>query len=108
VVSLAALLLAVSCERSCPSHEQARLEEGLRFQLLYLRQPIHDFRADKLRSPESLEELVLTKYIRKIPVDPLARSASAWRYSPGSSSVAPEIRSGAAGRDCAGTPYAAW
>jgi general secretion pathway protein G len=77
-------------------------------QLLILRNAIGDFRADKIRSPESLEELVRTKYIRKIPVDPMSGSASTWQYSRGTTSVPPDLRSGAPGKDCAGAPYSSW
>jgi general secretion pathway protein G len=53
-------------------------ENALRYNLFQMRKAIDDFYADKQRFPGSLQELVEAKYMRKIPLDPITRSADSW------------------------------
>lgn len=53
-------------------------ENVLRADLTLMRKSIDDFYADKQRFPNSLQELVDEKYLRKVPVDPVTKSADTW------------------------------
>jgi len=53
-------------------------ENALRYDLFQMRKAIDDFYADKQRFPGSLQELVEAKYMRKLPLDPITRSADSW------------------------------
>ena len=53
-------------------------ENVLRADLALMRKAIDDFYADKQRFPGSLQELVDEKYMRKIPADPITKSADTW------------------------------
>ena len=53
-------------------------ENALRADLALMRKAIDDFYADKQRFPTSLQEMVDEKYMRKIPADPITKSADTW------------------------------
>ena len=53
-------------------------ENVLRADLTLMRKAIDDFYADKQRFPASLQEIVDEKYMRRIPVDPITKSAETW------------------------------
>lgn len=60
-------------------HAQRKTAENvLRADLTLMRKAIDDFYADKQRFPGSLQELVDEKYMRKVPVDPITKSAETW------------------------------
>lgn len=59
-------------------HAQRKAAENvLRGSLANMRKAIDDFYADKQRFPSTLEELV-PGYLRKIPADPITKSADTW------------------------------
>ncbi len=79
-----------------------------------MRRAIDKFTVDKERSPQSLQQLVESGYLRTIPTDPLTRSADTWitemeekPFSPGVPPGIKNVRSGAAGSDFEGKPYRA-
>ena len=78
-------LLAVVEYLSIPSdiiHGGSKLqhrEQVLRDDLLALRDVLAQFRQNRGRPPESLDELVAEGYLRKIPTDPFARSPNLWQ-----------------------------
>lgn len=53
-------------------------EEVLKADLHQMRKAIDDFFADKQRYPSSLEEIVEAGYMRKVPTDPISKSADTW------------------------------
>lgn len=53
-------------------------EQILKADLHQMRKAIDDFYADKQRYPSSLNELVEAGYMRKIPADPITKSADTW------------------------------
>lgn len=53
-------------------------ENILKADLALMRKSIDDFYADRQRFPASLQELVDLKYMRKVPVDPITKSADTW------------------------------
>lgn len=52
-------------------------ENALKYNLAQIRKAIDDYYADHQTYPPSLEDLV-PNYMRKIPVDPITRSADTW------------------------------
>ncbi|MHB0969297.1 MAG: type II secretion system protein [Thermoanaerobaculia bacterium] len=60
-------------------HAQRKAQENiLKADLANMRKAIDDFYADKQRYPSSLQELVEMKYLRRIPIDPITKSAETW------------------------------
>jgi len=54
------------------------MEAVLREDLWVFRDIIDQYKADKGEYPTTLEDLVTAGYLRKIPVDPVTRSADTW------------------------------
>lgn len=52
-------------------------ENALRYNLAQIRKAIDDYYADHQKYPPSLEDLV-PNYMRKIPADPITKSADTW------------------------------
>jgi hypothetical protein len=69
-----ALLLALACRK----HVDHR-PDALRDILPPMRAAIEKFHHDNGRYPHSLNELV-PKYLRRVPVDPMTKSATTWRF----------------------------
>jgi len=77
VMAIMGILVAVAV----PALQKAPItakEAALKEDLFTFRQCIDQFFADKGHYPESLEVLVTEKYIRKIPIDPMTKSAETW------------------------------
>ena len=109
VLAIVALLASIALPRYFGSLQAAR-ETALRENLRVLRVSIDRFHADKGRYPGDLDELVAQRYLRAVPLDPVAESAQAWQLLPaesGEEGVA-EVRSGAAGTGSDGQPYASY
>lgn len=109
-MSIVALLLALAVPRYFGRVEAAR-ETVLRENLHQMREVIDKFYGDNGRYPESLQELVSKKYLRRIPPDPVTDSDKSWIIVP---PVDPkkgavfDIKSGAPGNGKDGTPYNSW
>ena len=112
VMAIVALLVSIAAPRYLQSVERAR-EATLRTSLLVMRDAIDRFAADRARYPDSLQELVATRYLRTLPEDPITGLRSAWvELAPPADSLLPgrmvDVRSGAAGRARDGALYAEW
>jgi len=112
VMAIIALLVAIAAPRYLQSLDRAR-EASLRSTLQVLRHAIDQFAADRGRYPESLQELVDTRYLRQLPDDPITGQRETWvLLAPAPDSVLPgalwDVRSGAAGRARDGALYADW
>lgn len=107
VLAIVALLLTLAVPRYFQSIDSAKetiLIENLRI----TRETIDKFYGDTGRYPESLEELVEKKYLRAIPVDPIADSTATWIIvSPDDTSKGNvySIKSGASGNTKEGKPF---
>ncbi|HEU4851519.1 MAG TPA: prepilin-type N-terminal cleavage/methylation domain-containing protein [Telluria sp.] len=110
VLGIVALLLTLAVPRFFPSVDGAK-ETILADNLRSTRVVIDQFHADTGRYPDSLDELVEKRYLRSLPYDPIAESASSWIIE------APEeegkglvynVRSGAQGTGRNGIPYGEW
>jgi general secretion pathway protein G len=76
-----------------------------------MRSAIDKYYGDRGRYPDSLDDLVEKKYLRRVPADPITDSVQTWV------SVAPaetgkgtvfDVKSGATGTAQDGTPYRDW
>ena len=81
VLAIVALLLTLAVPRYIQSIETSKetiLAENLRL----TRETIDKFYGDTGRYPESLDELVVKKYLRALPFDPVMDSATTWIIVP--------------------------
>lgn len=70
VLTLIALLLTLAIPRYFSTLDRGRLQVQ-RQNVATLRDAIDKFYGDKGRYPDALEELVSTRYLREVPVDPV-------------------------------------
>src|SRR3954468_3684748 len=70
VISIIAILLAIAIPNYSQSLKRAN-ESVLKQDLFSLRSSIDNYTMDKAKAPQSLDELVSSGYLRKIPVDPV-------------------------------------
>jgi general secretion pathway protein G len=110
VLTIIGTLLAVAVPRYFHSLDRSR-ETVLRHDLSVLRDAIDKYAADKGKYPEKLADLVTTKYIRAMPVDPYTKNAEAWVAVLSEDEKDPgvkDVHSGAPGNAEDGTAYATW
>jgi general secretion pathway protein G len=96
--------------RYFPSVDSAK-ETILADNLRNTRAVIDQYRSDTGRYPDSLEQLVEKKYLRELPLDPIAESREAWVVVPpeeGEQGGVYNLHSGAPGNGRDGRPYAEW
>ena len=111
VMSVIATLLTIAVPRYFQHLDRAR-EASLRESLAVMRDAVDKYRADTGRYPETLEELVTKRYLRKVPPDPITESTETWVIvpppdEPGQRKVW-DIRSGAEGQGQSGSEYSTW
>jgi general secretion pathway protein G len=95
---------------------QASKEAVLKADLFHMRDAIDQYYADKGSYPSSLQSLVSEGYLRKIPDDPITKTADSWvttpaQLDPNSPTAEPgiyDVKSGADGVAMDGTRYADW
>jgi general secretion pathway protein G len=80
VLSILALLLTLAVPRYFNSIEKAK-DATLKQDLNTLRESIDKYYADNGKYPNSLDDLVEHKYIRKLPVDPITEKTSTWKFT---------------------------
>jgi general secretion pathway protein G len=115
VLALISLLagMAVVQYRNGVRHSE---ESVLRTDLFRMRDAIDQYYADKNKYPTSLETLVSDGYMRKIPQDPISKSADTWQTVPAEPDPANptaepgiyDVKSGAQGTALDGSSYADW
>ncbi len=110
VMAIIATLLTIAVPRYFRSLERSR-EAVLTQDLASLRESIDRFYGDNGKYPQTLAALVDKRYLRRIPVDPIAKSAEKWIVvnsdDPEDNGVK-DVKSGAEGMSENGVPYAAW
>ncbi len=110
VMTIISLLLTLVTPRYFNNVEKTK-EVVLRQNLSTLRDAIDQHYADLGVYPETLDDLVEKKYLRKIAIDPLTERADTWiiqaPQEPDIGAVA-DIRSGAPGKARDGTEYKDW
>jgi general secretion pathway protein G len=116
---VAMLIIAVLATLAVPSFVgslRAARESQLRSDLHIMRVAIDNYTADKAKAPQSLDDLVSTGYLQKIPVDPMTHSSDTWVTDSDSSlrsinQTDPgmvDVHSGADGVGSDGEPYSSW
>jgi general secretion pathway protein G len=110
VLAVIATLLTIALPRYFSSLEKSR-EAVLHQNLALLRETLDKYYGDRGRYPDALDELVSSKYLRSVPVDPITDSNATWV------SIPPEqpemggvydVKSGAQGVARDGTEYRNW
>ena len=110
VMAIIALLLSLAVPRYFGSVERSK-ETILKENLFLMRDALQKYYADKGQYPDNLADLVSQKYLRKIPVDPVADSDKTWRVAPPEAGIKGnvyDVHSGAPGRAQDGTAYSEW
>ena len=111
VMSVLATLLTIAVPRYFQHLDRAR-EAALRESLAVMRDAVDKYRGDTGNYPETLEDLVSKRYLRKVPPDPITESTETWVIvpppdEPGQKKVW-DIRSGAEGQGLNGSEYNSW
>jgi general secretion pathway protein G len=91
-------------------------EAVLKSNLFTLRSLIDQYTADKLKAPQSLDDLVTAGYLRAVPKDPITGSAGTWETVTEEATILPEqtetgiydLHSGSSAISSEGTPYNSW
>ena len=115
VISMTSILAAmgvVQYRNSVRRTEEATLKKDL----FEMRDIIDQYYADKGKYPSSLDALVSDGYMRKIPIDPITKSADTWQTEPaepdpGNPTAEPgiyNVKGGATGTSLDGSAYADW
>ena len=113
VITLITILAAMGIVQYRNSVQSTR-EAILSTDLFRMRDAIDQYYADKSKYPASLDALVTDGYMRKIPEDPITKSADTWQTvpaepDPGNPSAEPgiyDVKSGATGTALDGRSYA--
>src|SRR3990172_2996621 len=114
VVSIIGILLSLAI----PSYRQSLLrakEAALKENLHTLNSLVQQFTLDKLRAPQSLDELIGEGYLRTLPKD-ITGSRETWEVEFCDVAASPEqsstgicqVRSGSGAISSEGTPYNTW
>lgn len=111
VMAIIATLLTLALPRYFHSVERSR-EAVLKQDLHTMRDAIDKFLADRGRYPQTLDELVDKRYLRRVPPDPITDSTTTWLTLPPPDAESREgvydVRSGAPGNSLDGEPYESW
>lgn len=106
VMVIVASLLTIAVPRYFRSLDHSK-EVVLMQDLAVMRDAIDQFYEDRGRYPRELRELSDERYIRKVPVDPMTKSADTWIAVPHEDDAVSgiyNIRSGSKGKTAAGVP----
>lgn len=110
VMVLISLLLSIAVPTYFGHIDKAK-ETVLHQDLAQMRDAIDKYFSDYGHYPDSIDELVTRKYLRKAPADPLTERTDSWQ------AVAPQdkdlgklydVKSGAVGKGRDGSDYASW
>ena len=111
VLAILATLLTLAVPRYFASVERSK-EAVLKQNLSTVRDALDQFHSDTGKYPDTLDELVSRRYLRKPPVDPITESATTWVIvsPPADSKVTGiyDVKSGASGNASDGSAYADW
>jgi general secretion pathway protein G len=115
VISLISILAAMGLVQYRNSVVSAK-EATLKTDLFRMRDAIDQYYADKGKYPSTLDALVTDGYLRKLPEDPITKSADTWTTvpaepDPNNPSAEPgvyDVKSGAQGTGLDGSTYSDW
>ena len=86
-------------------------ELALQQDLVVMRNTLNEYVADNHKRPQTLKELVMTGYLKSIPVDPITKRANSWvvEWSHDAKMTGiVNIRSGSRSTSSKGTAYRDW
>jgi general secretion pathway protein G len=111
VLAAMGLLLALAAPRYVDHVDRSR-EAVLKHNLKAAREAIERYNADRGRYPASLQELVTSRYLREVPLDPITERTDSWLVvgpnGAAASGAVFDLKSGASGQARDGTAYATW
>ena len=107
VMAIIATLLTLVAPQYFRQHERAQ-ETVLRRNLSAIRSAIDQYMEDRGAPPATLDELVEKRYLREIPLDPIAGQRDAWQIETAVEGGVADVRSTAPGKGLDGTDYASW
>jgi general secretion pathway protein G len=109
------ILISVAFAGCCRLSTTRSKEAVLRQDLKVMRDEIDNYRTDKEKAPQALQDLVEAGYLRKIPQDPFPDSAETWRVETSETLTGhksytgiSDVHSGSNLVSCDGTPYRSW
>jgi general secretion pathway protein G len=111
VMAIISTLLTIAVPRYLHSVDRSK-EVALKQTLAVTREAIDKYHGDTGAYPESLQELVAKRYLRRLPYDPLAESEGSWvlvaRPDAAKREEVYDLRSAMQGRASDGTAYGEW
>lgn len=110
VMAIIAILLTLAVPRYFHSVDKSK-EAVLQQSLATMRDAIDKYYGDTGKYPDTIEDLITQKYLRKLPIDPITESASTWVTIPPEDAEKGnvyDVKSGAEGKSRDGTPYSEW
>jgi general secretion pathway protein G len=112
VMAILAMLVTLAMPRYMQSMDRSK-DTVLRHDLAVMRDALDKYYGDLGKYPDTLEELVVKRYLRRIPEDPITESTQTWIEVPppptaGGGGRIYDIRSGAPGKAVNGTDYSEW
>lgn len=110
VMAIIATLLTIALPRYFKSVDHSK-EQVLQTNLNTMREAIDKYYADKGKYPATLETLVESEYIKKIPQDPMTEDSKTWVILPPKNSKESgvgDVRSGSEGTARNNTLYNTW
>jgi len=109
VMAMIATIIAIAMPRYFDGLHRTK-ETALKQNLKEMREAIGHYHDDKGQYPPTLDTLVLERYLRFIPVDPITERADTWQIvelSQGQRGVY-DVLSGSPALDKNGVPYNSW
>ncbi len=114
VLTIVSILVSIALPIANSAILRAR-ESVLKSNLHTLRTLIDQYTADKLKAPQSLEELVTAGYLRSLPKDPITNNTD-WQIVMEDASLFPDqlevgifdVHSSSEATSSEGTPYSEW
>jgi len=115
VISIILLLITMAIPIYQKTIVRAK-ESVLKNNLFTLRTVIDNYSYDKMKAPQSLQDLVSEGYLKEVPMDPMTASNSTWKTIMEDASQALnqsepgicDVRSGSDKTSLDGTAYADW
>jgi len=115
VMAIVGVLAVVAIPSYVGAVRQAR-EAVLKEDLHVMRAAIDSYTADKQKAPQSLDDLVNEGYLKKIPVDPMTRTAESWQTTTSDALHSldqtdpgiDDVHSGSTEQGSDGQPYSEW
>lgn len=93
IVGILASIVVPNYQRNLIKAREAVLMEDL----YQMRRAIDAYFADHIRYPETLDDLVASKYLRDIPRDPFTQATDTWQEIPPTPSIEGELAEGGLG-----------